>query len=410
MTQPEHSYDIIIIGGGPAGATAAIYARRAGLRTLLLEKEYFPRDKICGDAISGKSMTILKDLNLIEEAKNLPGALIDAIVFGSPDHKEVRIPLKGNPDKGIPPGLVIRRSIFDNFLFEAAQREGGTTIQGFRVTGLIMKNNQVAGVEGKDDQGKKHTYHGKIIFGADGFSSVVARKMQIYNHDPRHWVVALRQYYRNVSGVDNKIELHYINEVQPGYLWIFAADDDKVNVGIGMHQQALKRRNVDLKIALKKALDSPAFKSRFKNAEALEEPRGWNLPVGSMRRKNFGNGFLLLGDAAGLIDPFSGEGIGNAMYSARYAVEAAKAAIESGDLSAAFLARYDRDLWNEIGDELKVSSKLQKIGQIRPLLKFVLNKAARSDNVREIISGMMANQIPKQKLANPLFYLKLIFS
>ena len=119
---------------------------------------------------------------------------------------------------------------------------------------------------------------------------------------------------------------------------------------------------------------------------------------------------MLLGDAAGLIDPFTGEGIGNALYSARIAMNIIKEALQSNNFSGEFLAEYDKRLWAAIGDELKVSSKLQKIGRIRFLLNFVINKASRSQKVKELISGMMANQIPKTKLANPLFYVKLLFS
>ena len=123
-----------------------------------------------------------------------------------------------------------------------------------------------------------------------------------------------------------------------------------------------------------------------------------------------GPGFMLVGDAAGLIDPFTGEGIGNAMFSARYAVECAEEARRAGDHGEAFLARYGERLWAEIGYELKVSTRLQQIGRIRSLLNLVIHKAAGSQEVRDLICGMIADEVPKNRLANPLFYLKLLFS
>ena len=119
---------------------------------------------------------------------------------------------------------------------------------------------------------------------------------------------------------------------------------------------------------------------------------------------------MLLGDAAGLIDPFTGEGIGNAFYSAKFAVDTAREAIDANDVSASFLRRYDRTLWNEIGDELKTSHRLQRIGRSRKLLNFVINKAARSEDVRDTIMGMIVDEVPKRRLANPFYYLKLLFS
>ncbi|MEJ2543472.1 MAG: geranylgeranyl reductase family protein [Calditrichaceae bacterium] len=403
-------YDVIIVGGGPAGSGAALYAHRHGLKFLILEKDKFPRDKICGDAISGKSMTILKDLNLLKEACKLPSAIVDSVTFSSPDHLDVNIKFFQEEGRELPSGLVMRREVFDSFLFSKVKETGQEIIENFTVNDLIIENDRVCGVKGKDFQNKEYQFKGKIIIGADGFKSVVARKTGMYNHDPEHWVVALRQYYKGVKGLTKQIELHYLDDVQPGYLWIFPLDDDKANVGIGMHHKSLKKRKIDLKKALKKAINNPYFQDRFTDATPLEEPRGWNLPVGSIHRKSYGNGFMLLGDAAGLIDPFTGEGIGNALYSARVAMDTAKEAIKSNNFSEAFLAEYDKRLWAEIGDELKVSSKLQKIGRIRFLLNFVINKASRNQKVKELISGMMANQIPKTKLANPLFYLKLLFS
>ena len=404
------TYDVIIIGAGPSGSGAALYAHRHGLNALVLEKDKFPRDKICGDAISGKSMTILKDLNLLEEACKLPSAIVDSITFSSPDHLDVNIKFFQEENRQLPSGLVMRREVFDNFLFNKVKEVNPNVIENFSVTDLLIEDDKVYGVRGKDAVGNEHSFKGKIIIGADGFNSIVARKTGIYNHDSKHWVVALRQYYKKVKGLKKQIELHFVDDVQPGYLWIFPLEDGKANVGIGMHHSSLKKRKIDLKQALKKAIQSPYFEDRFKEAVPLEEPRGWNLPVGSMHRKCYGNGFMLLGDAAGLIDPFSGEGIGNALYSARIAIDTAKNAIESDNFSGEFLSEYDKILWNEIGDELKVSAKLQKIGRIRFLLNFVINKASRSEKVKELISGMMANQIPKTKLANPLFYVKLLFS
>ncbi|MCC7272476.1 MAG: hypothetical protein IT561_07400 [Alphaproteobacteria bacterium] len=118
---------------------------------------------------------------------------------------------------------------------------------------------------------------------------------------------------------------------------------------------------------------------------------------------------MLLGDAAGLIDPFTGEGIGNAMFAGRRAVAVAARALEEGDTGAASLARYDDALWGEIGDELAVSTRLQKIARFRPLLEFTIGRAARSHQVRDMICAMIANELPRKALTSPAFYLNLLF-
>ena len=407
----DQQYDIIIVGGGPAGSASALYAKRQGLSSVLLDKQSFPRDKICGDALSGKSVTALEDLDLLDQVSQLPGAFIQSVVFGSPTFKKVKIDFKRDIVDNNPSGYVIRREVFDDFLFTQAKNAATTTEENFIVQDVIREDNHLAGVTGKNTKtGEEKTYRGKVILGADGFNSLIARKTGLYDHDPEHWVVALRQYFRGVKGLTDQIELHYIDEVLPGYFWIFPLEEDRANVGIGMLHQYIKDRNVDLKVALDQAVHSEAFQERFAEAEPLENPRGWNLPVGSKHRKIYGNGFMLLGDAASLIDPFTGEGIGNALYSARFAVEVAAEGIAAGDLSENFLAEYDRRLWSEVGDELKVSYKLQKLGRHRFLLNFVINKAAKSEEVSNIIAGMLANEVPRKELANPLFYFKLLFS
>jgi len=404
------TYDVIIVGAGPSGSTAALYARRAGLKTLLLDKAAFPRDKVCGDALSGKSVDVLRELDLLEQVGELPGAFIRRVVFGSPENEQVNIDFHQDIGEEVPTGFVIRRTIFDNFMYQKGREAADTVLEQFTVTGLVTENGQVTGVQGTEEDGTERTFRGHLILGADGYKSVVARKTGLYQHDPEHWVVALRCYYQNVKGLTDQIELHYIDEVLPGYFWLFPLENGYANIGIGMLHKYIKDRKVDLRAALTHAIESPAFRDRFSEATPMEEPVGWNLPVGSKHRKNYGSGFLLLGDAAGLIDPFTGEGIGNALYSARYAIRAAREARDAGDFSEAFLARYDQWLWNEIGDELQVSHRLQKLGKIRPLLNFVIHKAAKSDEASRMIGGMITNEVPRKKLANPLFYLKLLFS
>ena len=407
---PETHYDLVIVGAGPAGAVATLYAKRAGLSVCLLDKETFPRDKICGDALSGKAVTILRELALFKPIGDLPGAEIHTVTFGSPDKTCVDIDLTRSSRQDFLTGFVIRREILDHFLFQRAQQVADQTIEGFTVQDILKEGDTVVGISGKTESGESQEIRGKVVLGADGFSSVVARKLGLYSHDPQHWIVALRCYYKDVKGLTDQIELHYVDEVIPGYFWIFPLEEGYANVGIGMLHEYIKRENIDLKVALDNAINSDAFSDRFADAQPTEEPIGWNLPAGSKHRPNHGNGFMLLGDAAGLIDPFTGEGIGNAFYSAKFGVETAQAAIDADDVSASILSAYDRKLWDEIGSELKVSHRLQKIGRSRTLLNFVIHKAERSQEVRDTIMGMMANEVPKKQLTNPLFYLKLLLS
>jgi geranylgeranyl reductase family protein len=413
------NYDLAIVGGGPAGATAAMYAERHGLRAIVLDRATFPRDKICGDALSGKSMSILDELGLMEDVANLEGAEIRHIILASPAHVGARVDMRDrshfDPLTGrhVPMGgFVIRREIFDDYLVQEARRRGAEIREGFFVRDLLRDDSGcVIGVEGKqNNSGPMEHIRARVVLGCDGFNSVVARKTGLYKHNAKHSLVALRCYYEGVEGLTDELELHFADEVRPGYFWIFPLEDGKANIGIGMVHATMKRKGIDLRVALDQVLARAPFAERFRNARPLEKPVGWNLPVGSKRRPAHGAGFMLLGDAAGLIDPFSGEGIGNAFYSARIAVAACAEAIAEGDTSARSLRRYEDRLWECLGDELKVSHQMQWIGRARPVLNFVINKAANNDAVADHVCGMLANAVPKKDMTSPMYYLKLLFS
>ncbi|MFL2982869.1 MAG: NAD(P)/FAD-dependent oxidoreductase [Candidatus Neomarinimicrobiota bacterium] len=404
-------YDAIIVGAGPSGTTAALYAHRFGLKCILLDKASFPRDKICGDALSGKSVRLLRELDLIKGVENLNGSDINRITFGGPSHNKFDVHLNGDDYnyRNRTKGYVIPRFIFDNFLFEEADRVTDTR-QGFTVTNLLFDNDLLSGVKGINAEGQEENFFAPIILGCDGPNSIVSRKLGLYKMDMDNTAVAIRCYYEGVEGLTDQIELHYVPEVKPGYFWLFPAGEGKANIGIGLSKNDAKKENRTLKQIMDQIIHSDYFKDRFSNARALEKPKGWNLPMGSVRRKNHGDGFMLLGDAAGLVDPFTGEGIGNAMVSAKHAMEIVKKAKDIGDYSINILKEYDELVWNEIGGELRTSTKLQKLARFSFLLNFVIDRAARNEEVQEIISGMLSNQKSRNELSNPMFYFKILFS
>ena len=403
-------YDAIIVGAGPAGTTAALYAHRLGLKCILLDKSIFPRDKICGDALSGKSVRIMKELDLLDGVEQLYGSEINRITFGGPSHNQFDVYLKGSKvNQHITKGFVIPREIFDNYLFEKAAAVTETR-QGFAVKDLVYEHSIVAGVKGETKEGLEEIVKAPIIIGCDGANSIVARKLGLYEMDMENTAVAIRCYYSGVEGLTDQIELHYLKEVNPGYFWLFPAGEGKANIGIGLSKNDAKKEGRTLRQILDEVTESEYFRDRFKNAKPLEKPVGWNLPLGSSHRKNHGDGYMLLGDAAGLIDPFTGEGIGNAMVAGKYAMQVAAKSKNTGDYSEKAFSEYDKLLWDEIGKELRTSTKLQSLARSSFLLNFVINRAARNEEVQDIISGMLSNEIPKEELSSPLFYFKILFS
>ena len=153
----------------------------------------------------------------------------------------------------------------------------------------------------------------------------------------------------------------------------------------------------------------PVFSERFRDAELVGEIKGWGLPLGSEQRKISGDNFLLAGDAASLIDPFTGEGIGNAMLSGMKAAEQAERCMVSKNFSKGFLKQYDEEVFRNCRDELKLSTRLQKLSTQGWLINLFFNKANRSKTLREYLPVILYNTDGRKALSDFRFYLKLLF-
>ncbi|MCX6771268.1 MAG: geranylgeranyl reductase family protein [Candidatus Micrarchaeota archaeon] len=401
-------YDCIVVGGGPGGSTAAAMLSKKGRRVLLLDKEKFPRDKTCGDAISGKSLAVLEELGLVSSVERSDHGEISGVLFSSPNGAVASIPF-GKREQDIGKGYTCRRQVYDNLLFQNAKR-GCDAMEGMAATALVKENGKVAGVKARGADGKEYEFRGRMVIGADGVNSVVAREIRGVEVDPAHTCIAYRAYYSGISGMTGCLEIHFVKSIMPGYFWIFPLEGGIANVGVGMVMEDMKRHGTDLGKAMEGIVkNNPLFKERFANARMVSPLKAWQLPFGSKKRKVHAENVLLVGDAAGLVDPFSGEGIGNAMLSGKIAADVAYEALVAGDTSEQFLSRYDERLWKAVWNELSTSYRMQQLGKVELLLNFVVGKAAKSPKAREAIAGTLANKEAKGEYASPLFYLKLLF-
>lgn len=222
-----------------------------------------------------------------------------------------------------------------------------------------------------------------------------------------HWIAAFRIYYQGVRDL-KEMEIHFLDGLLPGYFWIFPVGGGVANVGAGMIESQLNAggKKVNLRKATYDVIaNHPRFRERFAGATEVEGSfRGWQLPCGSERRKLSGDGWMLIGDAASLIDPFSGEGISNAMHSAQLAAETAVEVLQGKGGTERYAAR----VWEELGPELDNACKLQKLTRFKWLMNFLLRRAARSPRIREAVTGIAVDQTQAKKLLNPLFYLRLL--
>ncbi len=407
--------DIIIAGAGPAGATASLFLSRQKIPHVILDKSVFPRDKVCGDAISGKASDILYKLNpsIHHEFELLADKFLpcNGILFSAPNGKTLEVPFSNDLSKlKYPAGYISKRFHFDNFLFRKLDRDFASVIEGAKIKSVT---HITGGIElHYFHEGENKILQCKLLIGAEGDRSVCSRSLAGYHVNQKHYSAAVRAYYRNVKGIHarNFIELHFLGEILPGYFWVFPLPNGEANVGVGIPSHVVSQKKINLKDEMLRIIrEHPVFSERFRNAERIGEIKGWGLPLGSQRRKISGDNFLLAGDAASLIDPFTGEGIGNAMLSGMKAAEQAKRSVEANNFSKDFLSRYDEEVFRNCGDELKLSRRLQKLSRHAWLVNLFFNKASRSKALREYLPVVLYNPENRKVLGDIRSYLKLLF-
>lgn len=415
----NNSYPVIIIGCGPAAAGASMFLSKAGVRHLILEKDSFPRDKICGDGCSGKTALVLRRANpayldeiFADGEKFLPSF---GVVFAAPNGKAINIPFATDKVvEGRPPGFTTKRQVFDHFLFNKIQGSHATILQQVHVTGIdrSAEGYTISYKNSNSPEDTTHTVRCSLLIGADGDKGITRKKLLEQDVLSKTSFIGLRAYYDGVTGMhpQNFIELHFLKDTLPGYFWIFPLPNGQANVGIGMDSELVRKKKINLRGLMQQAIsDNPNIRHRFTNATLTDKIYGWGLPMGVEKTRVSGDHFMMTGDAASLIDPFTGEGIGNALYSGMLAAEAAARALEHNRFDAAFLQEHYGDvLFRRIGDELKLSYAMQRLVRYPWLFNFVVNKAHKSPALQQTISSMFADLDMRALLRKPSFYWKIL--
>lgn len=407
---------VVIIGAGPAGCSTSLFLAKHKIPHTIIDKAVFPRDKVCGDALSGKSVYVLNQLDpsIIPAFDSQKNEFIESwgVKFVAPNGKAIDIPFKQDMSKEqLPPGFISKRVDFDHELFKRLDRNYATVIEGAEVTALDKNADGITITYEKNNI--QSTIHAQLVVGAEGDRSIVAKQFGQIKKENDHYCAGIRAYYEGVEGMheQNFIELHFLPEMLPGYFWIFPLPNGMANVGAGMLSSEVSKRKVNLKADMLKAIENnPNIRDRFKNARIQGKVQGWGLPLGSKKRPVSGDRFLLVGDAGSLIDPFTGEGIGNALYSGMMAANHIAEAIRQQRFDAAFLKAYDTAFYDRQWDELKLSHTMQRLCKYPWLFNFVVNKAHKNKTLRETISCMFEDLDLRAKLRNPLFYFRLLLN
>ncbi len=378
-TLPAHThYDVIISGAGPAGSTCALALKESGLRVALLDRATFPRDKVCGDAIPGRAVKTLYKINPKYETAFKAFAPKLATRKTTLFYKGRNIAFNW-----VGEAYTSARLDFDNFLFSLATDNSRADIYIDTEIKTVMREGDGFGLVTRDGR----TFTCKMLVGADGAHSAVARQLAGRVMDRHNHVGSVRAYYANISGLDpNTTEVYFDKEFLPSYLWVFPLPGNTANVGFGMLSSEIAKRKADLKKLFYQFLErSPELQQRLGNAKQTSPLEGFGLPLGATDVTISGAGFILTGDAASLIDPISGDGIGNAMLSGKLAAEQVIQCFAANDFSAPFIKSYDRALMGAIGSELRTHYYARRLLAGAPFLLDTIFLAARSPLLKSVI-------------------------
>lgn len=332
------AYDVVVVGAGPGGSTAARFAADAGLSVLLLEKRQEIGAPVrCAEGVGTQTLR-----RFIEPEPRWVAQVINRCRLVAPNGKYVEITAPGE-------GLILERKLFDRRLAELAAETGAQVRVKARVTDVLRDGDQIAGVRVKY-QGSSHDVRAKVVIAADGVESQIARWAGLNTLSRLVDMDVAAQYLVSDARLDAPdCCTFYIGTVYApgGYGWVFPKGPNLANIGLGISPKHTTRHR-------ETALDclNRLMARFFPNASIVATVVG-GIPIDGKPRPISANGLMVIGDAAHQADPMTGGGITNAMIAGQLAAQVAASAIRQGDLSGEMLRQYDERWQKEVGRAFK---------------------------------------------------------
>jgi len=384
---------VLVVGGGPGGAAAGYWLARAGHDVVVVERKTFPRDKTCGDGLTPRAVHQLQDMGLepaIVAAGHHRYDGLRAVAHG------ITLELAWPEHPVFPPyGYVVRRRDLDGLVADHAVAAGATLHQGTEAVAPLVEGGLVRGALVKDKaSGETREIRARYVVVADGANSRFGRALGASRNRSFPQGMAIRGYFESPRHddpwIESALDVRDRNgNSLPGYGWIFPLGDGTINVGIGLLSTFRGWKSVNTSHLMREfSHTAPAYWGISPDT-AVAEPTGGRLPMGGSVTPNVGPTWVLVGDAAGTINPFNGEGIDYAYETGRLAAGLLDEALTTGDGMA--LQRYPALLEAEYGLYFKVARVFARVIGNPALLAQLTGIGMHSRTLMEWVLRIMAN-------------------
>ena len=392
------AHEVLVVGGGPSGASCAYWLAEAGHDVLVLEKKRYPREKTCGDGLTPRSVKQLHDIGLAEElAKYHRFVGLRAHAFG----RTLDLAWPKHPD--LPPyGYVITRKDLDQLVAQRAEKAGATVWESAEAVEPVVADGLVRGaVVAQKESRARAEVRARYVVVADGANSRFGRSLGTSRNRGYPLGMAIRGYYQSPRHDEPWIESWLdirdkAGSVLPGYGWIFPVGDGRVNVGIGLLSTFNQWKAVNTTHLMESFVSYAPASWELRPETCCGPPTGGRLPMGLSVGPHAGPTYLVIGDAGGAINPFNGEGIAYAYESGRMAANAVHQALVSNDGMA--LQAYQAELAATYGLYFRVARAFVKLIGRPELMRILVSTGMRSRSLMEWILRIMANLLRPEEV------------
>lgn len=375
----QEEREVVISGSGPAGAFTAALLASKGHDVLLIDKEEFPRDKVCGDAVSTRVFDLLGEVGIKGELESA----VDERLFNPVSALQLTSPaghllsVRNGRGRWGYSAVVAPRIHFDELIRKRALALGVEFLRS-RVERPMVEKGCVQGVRVLH-KGRWKDIKARITVGADGANSVIAAALRPQKKQmDEHRALALRVYSEGFDVIPDTVEFFLYRQILPGYAWVFPFGDGRANIGLGMRLDCYRKAKRSLKEMLDQFLSLPAIRGRVKGKIKLTDQAAWPLNFGSQKGFQYAfDGALLVGDAAGFTNPLTGGGIYMSLVSGKLAAAIIHRALKIGDHSAGLLMEYQALCCKLILRELRKYYRLQQLLMSSPKLADLFVKCFR---------------------------------